>query len=225
MSLLRLYKFDNNAANTNVLDASGNAQHGTLGGGDTTSAKYSATGPGTAITSSMIFNGTDDDVTIPEITLTGVLTVSYFAKRSAIADFDMVIGHLTNTNKFGFSANGTTVFARGTNGSTSATPLHGVTSTDWHHYTYRRTAANLWEMYVDSSLISADIFAGAQAGSVVYGRLVNDQTGSSNWYGGWLAWLKIYDSLEDPAVLYAERNLAPTGNSHYYNAQQMAVCA
>src|SRR5689334_12249072 len=62
MALIQHWKLDDNAASTTVVATVGN--NGTLNGGDNTSVKHSATGPGTGITSSFDMNGTDDFIDI-----------------------------------------------------------------------------------------------------------------------------------------------------------------
>lgn len=205
-ALVAHYELNDNAASTAVVATVGS--NATLGGGDNTSVLYAADGPGTAITSSLHFNGSDDFLTIPTQTFTGTYSISVFVKHDGTPPaFAFFVTHNTENPRLGFnSASTTQMLLRGINGGASASPNHGVTITAWHHYLLVRDSSNIYKFYVDGAAVSTNVFSGAVSGTVNWNRASGN--GTSNYVDGYMARLKFFDSDEsaNAAALYAERD-------------------
>jgi hypothetical protein len=204
MALIQHWKLDDNAASTTVVATVGT--NGTLEGGDNTSVKHSATGPGTAITSSFDLNGTDDAIDISGASLSfaagSAFSLSFWAKWDAATG--RVFGAVgANTNRVIKSS--ATAFILNASGAANTFTVPSMDTTSWYHVLVTRTTGDAIRLFLDGVESSTGSITVAQTFAPTRIGLSN-----ATYNDGKLAWVKVFDSDESAnvATLFAEKDAA-----------------
>lgn len=207
MALTHFWKLDDNAASTTVVATVGT--NATLLGGDNTSAKHSATGPGTQITSSFDLNGTDDAIDITGLfsrTSGQAWSVSAWWNRDATGNFG-IVGTSGSANGRITSAGDTIIRVTSSDGTGIVDFTVSFSSGTWYHVLVTHSAGNSLRCFVNGveSVSGAQTFAKTLTVNTIAKQ-------NAVFLNGRIAWVKLFDSDESANVadLYAERDTSAT---------------
>lgn len=199
-TLVQHWKLDDNAASTTVVATVGS--NASLLGGDNTSAK-ATTGPGGTITAGFDLNGSDDSInaTISSVGPSAAFSVSAWAKFDS-ASAGPITGTISDANSRIEKTSDTNIQYQNNSGLTLNFTVPSLGTTNWHHILFTRTSGNSCKLYVDGTQSSS----GAQTLANGYGPSRIGRGGTSNFFDGKLAQVKIFNSDESANVasLYAE---------------------
>lgn len=167
-----------------IYDRSGNGNHGYFYNGATTSAKTSGVS-GQALS----FDGVDDYVRFPDISLSGSYSVSLWSRMTSLPGlYHLIAGNYTGSNGLvSFS----TVFWLYPSNVTGAS----ITINQWNHVVYVQNSNGLGDMYVNGILVVTN----TGLGSLTFSALGNDIANEA--YGGLIDEVRVYNrALSDAEV-------------------------
>lgn len=189
-----------NAASTTVVATV--ASNGTLNGGSNTSA-ISTTGPGNLYPLALHFDGSDDYISITNLSasISSTATVCLWVKLdvatpAASAQTGLMGITTTLASHYPYTDGSAYLGVLRNNRVNSITLPGGVTRTAWHHVAIvTQTGANGWKLYVNGDLVTQT--TGETLGTIAY--WVVGYSGFGHYLDGSIADVRVYDDAKTEA--------------------------
>ena len=190
-SLILMYNFDKisdlGENDSSVVDISGNSNDGAASNG----AAYNSSGK---FGGAFSFAGDNDFLNIPDITLEGEFTISFWWNINHDSSYRFMLGEEVGGTsiKLGHNNDGTNFFIRVLNGGSADTSVSLPSSGEWHHLVLVRDSSNKVDLYVNAGTPNRLFSDAAQSGNSLW-SIVGSSDGASQYIDGSIDELRFWN--------------------------------